>query len=130
MSLNNEMEKNAEIKKIAVINASAPYGNNAGKDALDLALIFGSYEQAISLFFHNDGVWQLINGQQPQVIQQKDYLKTFSAFDLYDIQHVYVAQESLDERGLSVNFHIPNVTVLTQQAFNDELAKHQTIFRF
>lgn len=117
-------------KKIALINSRSPFGDNAGKDALDLALIFGSYEQEVSLFFHGDGVYQLITQQQPALIQQKDYLKTFAAFALYDIEHVYVCEHSLKERRLSSQFHIANVEVLSLSAFNEKLIEHQAIFRF
>jgi tRNA 2-thiouridine synthesizing protein C len=36
---------------LAIINSKAPYSSYFGKDALDVALIFGSYEQKVSLFF-------------------------------------------------------------------------------
>ena len=118
------------MKKVAIINSKAPFTDNSGKDALDLALILGSYEQDISLFFHDDGVWQLHNNQQPELIQQKDYLKTFSAFELYDIENIYVCAASLKERELTSDFHIETVSVLSRQEFNAMLAAHQTIFRF
>ncbi|WP_448248675.1 sulfurtransferase complex subunit TusC [Thalassotalea agariperforans] len=118
------------MKKIAIINSRAPFAENQGKDALDLALILGSYEQAVSLFFHQDGVFQLIENTQLALLKQKDYLKTFAAFELYDIEKVYVCQASLTERGLSNNFHIDNVDVLSQVEFNQALAQHDVIYRF
>ncbi len=39
------------IKSLAILNSKAPYGSSAGKDALDIALVFGSFEQPVSLFF-------------------------------------------------------------------------------
>lgn len=118
------------VKKIGIINSRSPYGDNAGKDALDLALIFGSYEQQISLFFHGDGVYQLITQQSPELIQQKNYLKTFGAFELYDVNHIYVCQQSLKQRQLTNAFHIDNVTILDDEAFKDKLSQQQAIFRF
>lgn len=117
-------------KTLAILNAKAPYANSAGKDALDIALIFGSFEQAVSLFFQGDGVWQLMSGQDGAIISVKDYLKTFAAFEFYDIEDVYVCQTSLEERSLSANFHIEAVQVLNQQAFAQQLASNQTILRF
>ena len=42
-------------KSIAIVNTQAPFSSATGKEALDAALIFGSFEQAISLFFIGDG---------------------------------------------------------------------------
>ncbi|MCW8863691.1 MAG: sulfurtransferase complex subunit TusC [Colwellia sp.] len=117
-------------KSLALLNSKAPYANSAGKDALDIALIFGSFEQTTALFFQGDGVYQLMQGQNGELISVKDYLKTFSAFEFYDIEEVYVCQHSLDERGLKSDLHIDNVQVLKQQDFAKKLATHNTILRF
>ena len=84
----------------------------------------------MSLFFQGDGVWQLIQGQDGSVISIKDYLKTFSAFEFYDIKDVFVCQTSLEERNLPAKFHIEEVQVLNQQQFAQKLTSHQTILRF
>lgn len=117
-------------KLTAILNAKAPYSNAAGKDALDITLIFGSFEQSTSLFFQGDGVWQLIQGQDGNIISVKDYLKTFAAFEFYDIDNIYICQESLIERGLAADFHIEQVQVLAKKEFADKLATHHTILRF
>ncbi len=121
---------NTSLKTLAILNAKAPYASSAGKDALDIALIFGSFEQAVSLFFQGDGVWQLIQGQDGSIISVKDYLKTFGAFEFYDIEDIYVCQASLEARNLPAKFHIEEVQVLNQQAFAQKLTSHQTILRF
>jgi len=120
----------ATLKTLAILNAKAPYSNNSGKDALDIALIFGSFEQPVSLFFQGDGVWQLISKQNGAIISVKDYLKTFSAFEFYDIEDIYACQTSLKERSLSTEFHIEKVQVLSQEDFADKLTSHHNILRF
>jgi len=115
---------------LAILNTTAPFSHSAGKDALDIALIFGSFEQSVSLFFKGDGVWQLVSGQNGSLISIKDYLKTFSAFEFYDIDKVYLCEQSLIERSLANNFHIDNVTVLTKENFASKLSQHQHILRF
>jgi len=117
-------------KLTAILNSKAPYSNMAGKDALDIALIFGSFEQPTSLFFQGDGVWQLIQEQNGTIISVKDYLKTFAAFEFYDLENIYVCQESLLVRGLTDAFHIEQVYVLSRDEFADKLAIHQTVLRF
>jgi tRNA 2-thiouridine synthesizing protein C len=117
-------------KLTAILNSKAPYSNTAGKDALDIALIFGSFEQPTSLFFQGDGVWQLIQGQNGAVISVKDYLKTFAAFEFYDIENIYVCQESLVLRRLTSSFHIEQVQVLAKNEFAEKIAMHHTVLRF
>ena len=117
-------------KSVAILNASAPLSNANAKDSLDIALIFGSYEQAISLYFQGDGVYQLIAKQHPELIQQKDFLKTLAALEFYDIENIYVCHHSLNQRGLPSNFSIENVQVLKQDDFATSLHQHQTILRF
>lgn len=117
-------------KSIAILNSKGPYANSAGKDALDIALIFGSFEQPVSLFFQGDGVWQLMQDQNGSIITVKDYLKTFAAFEFYDIEQVCVCQSSLSERNLPETFHIEGAEILNKQMFASKLASHSIILRF
>ena len=115
---------------LAIINSKAPFSSNYGKDALDVALIFGSFEQKVSLFFQGDGVYQLIANQDASLVSIKDYLKTFSAFEFYDIEDIYVCQQSLVNRQLDEAFHINDVQVLTSVEFGKALNRHQHVLRF
>ena len=115
---------------LAIINSKAPFSSNYGKDALDVALIFGSFEQKVSLFFQGDGVYQLIANQDGSLVSIKDYLKTFSAFEFYDIEDIYVCQQSLINRQLAETFHIDNVNVLASVEFGLALNRHQHVLRF
>ena len=115
---------------LAIINSKAPFSSNHGKEALDVALIFGSFEQKVSLFFQGDGVYQLIANQDGRLVSIKDYLKTFSAFEFYDIEDIFVCQQSLVNRQLDETFHINDVQVLTSIDFGLALNRHQHILRF
>ncbi|NQY33715.1 MAG: sulfurtransferase complex subunit TusC [Alteromonadaceae bacterium] len=119
-----------KTKSLAILNSTAPFSKTNGKDALDIALIFGSYEQPTSLFFQADGVWQLIDNQNPEAIKVKNYLKTFSALEFYDIENIYICRNSLKERKLAENFHIDNVQILNAEDFSEKLSQHQVILRF
>gem|GEM_PF-14957 len=117
------------IKKIAILNAS-PTINEASKEALDAALIYGSFEQPTSLFFQGEGVRQLVTHQQLDVVHVKDYLKTMAALEFYDIDNIYLCKKSLTDRGLAEDFHIDNVQVLSAGAFSEQLHQHDVILRF
>jgi tRNA 2-thiouridine synthesizing protein C len=124
------IENKPRDKTIAIINTQAPFSTAVGKEALDAALIFGSYEQATSLFFLGDGVFQVIGDQNASAIEIKDYLKTFSALEFYDIENIYVCKSSLQERNLSENFHMSNIQVLSNKDFSQRLHQHNVIYRF
>jgi tRNA 2-thiouridine synthesizing protein C len=129
----NEPKNTAIIeptKLLALINSKAPFASTYGKDSLDMALIFGSFEQGVSLFFQGDGVYQLIDKQDSNEISVKDYLKTFAAFEFYDIENIYVCQQSLNERRLSDAFHIENVQLLSAKDFALQITQHKHILRF
>jgi tRNA 2-thiouridine synthesizing protein C len=115
---------------LALVNSKAPFSSCSGKESLDVALIFASFEQNVSLFFQGNGVYQLINNQDSTQISVKDYLKTFSAFEFYDIEDIYICQQSLIERQLSSDFHIDNVQVLSLEDFSQKLLSHQHVLRF
>jgi len=120
-TLPNTSKKVNNEAGLAIINSKAPYSSHYGKDALDVALIFGSYEQKVSLFFQGDGVHQLIAKQDTSLLSIKDYLKTFAAFEFYDIEHVYACQQSLLTRKLEPSFHITDVQVLSTTEFSAAL---------
>jgi len=121
---------NTNTNSVAVLNAHSSFNGSYGKDALDVALIFGSYEQEVSLFFQGEGVRQLVSAQNASLIDAKDYLATFSALEFYDVENIYVCLTSLKQRNLAVDFHINNVNVLAEQEFSEKLRQHRTILRF
>lgn len=118
------------IKTISILNTSAPFGQPNAKDALDVALIMGTYEQITHLFFQGDGVWQLVKNQQAESIQVKDFLKTFAAFEFYDLENIYVCRQSLNSRNLPESFHIDNVQVLDKTDFSTKLTASDLVLRF
>src|SRR5690606_13065 len=84
-------------KRIAVVCRRAPYSGSYPREALDTALAAAAFDQAVSLVFLGDGVWQLLKGQQPE---GKSVEKQLGALPLYDIDRLYAEAESLAQRGL------------------------------
>lgn len=88
-------------KKIALINSQSPFNTPLARESVDLALILGAFDHQVSVFFIQNGVYQLIKGQDPEAIDNKDFLATMKAFELYDIEHIVCCTDSLTERALS-----------------------------
>lgn len=86
-------------KSILVIHTQSALNTLAGKEALDLSLIFGSYEQNVRILFAFEGVTQALAHQNPEAIGQKDYLSTIKLLDIYDIEQLYVCADSIENLG-------------------------------
>ena len=115
---------------IGVINNSSPYANQSGQESLDFALAASNFGQQISLFFVDDGVFQLLAKQSPEAIEHKDYSKTFAALQFYDINAVYVCAESLAQRKLLHSSLSIECEVVDSTRLQSLLACCQNLLRF
>jgi tRNA 2-thiouridine synthesizing protein C len=115
---------------LALINKTAPYGRANGQESIDLALAAGSFGQNVSLFFIEDGVFQLLAKQTPELIEAKNYNKTFAALEFYDIENIYVCADSLATRNLLAEELSIEVRVLTHKQLQKRLNQHQHILSF
>ncbi|MBR9727150.1 sulfurtransferase complex subunit TusC [Shewanella intestini] len=91
------------MKKISILFRHSPYGNAASREGLDLALLSASFEQEVSVIFIGEGLLNLLPNQQPQLSGVKDYIATFKAMPLYDIESVLVCEQSLAQLGIGIN---------------------------
>ena len=91
----------SKTKKILIVNRQPPHGTLAMKEGIDVALINSAFGQSLSVLFLEDGIYQLLKNQNPQSITIKDHAATFSAFELYDINSIYVDDHALKDRALS-----------------------------
>ena len=78
----------------------SPYSSSLAREALDMVLATAAFDQQVQLLFMHEGVLQLQNKQNAQLLQQKNIEKTLQAFALYDIEEVYYCSASLAQRGL------------------------------
>ncbi|MGE3246192.1 MAG: sulfurtransferase complex subunit TusC [Beijerinckiaceae bacterium] len=92
-----------EAKKFLYINRKAPYGSIYALESLEVVLIGAAFEQDVSLAFIDDGVYQLMNGQDTAGIGMKNFSRTYKALGDYEVRKLYVEAESLAERGLTVD---------------------------
>jgi tRNA 2-thiouridine synthesizing protein C len=93
----------SEIKKFMYVNRRAPYGTIYAWESLEVVLIGAAFEQDVSLAFMDDGVYQLVKGQNTTGIGMKNFSPTYSALGDYEVTQIYVEKESLEERGLTLD---------------------------
>jgi tRNA 2-thiouridine synthesizing protein C len=96
------------------VNRKAPYGSVYALEGLEVVLISAAFDQDVSLAFIDDGVYQLVKGQDTKAAGMKNFSPTFRALEGYDIEKLYVERESLQARGLAETDLLVEVKVLGQ----------------
>ncbi|ROS00075.1 tRNA 2-thiouridine synthesizing protein C [Sinobacterium caligoides] len=105
-------------KTLLFILRHSPYQTNLSKEAIDAALAGAVFEQRIQLLFTGEGVWQAVGNQQSEAIASKSIEANLQALSLYDIEDIYIDQDSLSQRGIP-----PQQIALSAKCIDTELAK-------
>ena len=108
-------EENSNIRKIMHVMRHAPHGSIYTYEGLEMILIMAAYEQDLSVAFIGDGVYALKKGQDTEGIGIKGFAKTFPALDGYDVEKLYVDEDSLAERGLGEEDLLVDVEVMSSR---------------
>ncbi len=127
------MEEEAQsgvIKKFLYINRRAPHGTIYAHEALEVVLIGAAFEQDVSMAFLDDGVFQLKKDQNTDQISTKNFSKTFSALEMYDVEKLYVEKESLDERGISADDLAVDVKIISSDEMKQLITDSEVILNF
>lgn len=117
-------------KKIGIVNRSAPHGIANGRESLDLTLALSAFNESLSMFFTGDGVYQLNKGHSPEEILQKHYQPLFKMLDMYDVENIYVCEDSLKQRNLNVDNLLIEVTLLNKQQMQAKFAQQDQLLSF
>jgi tRNA 2-thiouridine synthesizing protein C len=105
------------------LNRRAPYGTIYAWESLEVVLIGAAFDQDVSLAFLDDGVYQLVKGQDTSGVDMKNFSPTYQALGDYDVTKLYVEKESLEERGLTIDDLMP----LTYEDEDDDWAEKDSI---
>ncbi len=92
-----------DVKKFLYVNRKAPYGTIYAQESLEVVLIGAAFDQDVEMAFLDDGVFQLTKNQDTKGVGLKNFSPTFRALGDYEVTKLYVEQESLDERGLTLD---------------------------
>ena len=131
-------------KKFMYVNRKAPYGTIYALEALEVVLISAAFEQEVSLAVLDDGVYQLMQGQNTSGIGMKNFSPTYRALGDYDVKKLYVEKESLDERGLKPEDLMeityededadfaekPSVRIVSRPELTDIMAQQDVLLNF
>lgn len=111
------------VKKFLYVNRKAPYGTIYALESLEVVLISAAFEQDVSLAFLDDGVYQLMKGQDTGGIGMKNFSPAYKALGDYEVTKLYVEKESLEERGLTLD----DLMELTYEDEDDDWAEKPSI---
>ena len=81
----------------------------------------------MSLLFLSDGILQLLNHQQAELLAQKDLRKRLNALAMYDIEDYYVIDQDLIRYQLSVEDLSLACKVITQQQLAALIRQFDTV---
>ena len=127
--MSEEMEGGI-IKKFLYVNRKAPYGTIYALESLEVVLIGAAFEQDVSLAFIDDGVYELIKGQNTKGIDMKNFSPTYRALEGYDIEKLFVEKESLEARGLTEADLLVPVKVVSAREMADLMAESEVVLSF
>ena len=117
------------MKNFLIITRNAPYGTAFGKEALDAVLMASAFVP-VSVLFLDDGVFQLLRGQNATEIAIKDYSPTFAVLEQYGVENIYASETSLSERGLNAQDLVITVRPIPDQQIADLMAKTDVVLNF
>lgn len=105
-------ESSGAVKKFMFVNRRAPHGTVYALEALEVVLISAAFDQDVSMVFLDDGVYELVKGQQTKAIDVKNFSPAYRALEGYDVEKLYVDADSLAARGLTADQLLVPVEVL------------------
>ena len=118
--------------KLAFLFRTAPHGNAISREGLDALLAATAFcdEEDIGVFFIDDGVLNLLDEQNPELLLQKDFIRTFKLLDLYDIEQRFVCVDSLDQYNLQAEQLIISAEKIDSTSLINKLSQAEKVFTF
>ncbi len=117
-------------KNLLILIHHGPYGSQQNAAALDFLLAAGTQQYNASAVFCNDGVFALLQNQQAAKIQATDYSCNWRALPIYELEQLYVLEDSLYERNLTLSDLMIFVKPLSRQQLPDLLKQQDFILRY
>ena len=118
--------------KIAFLFRTSPHGTSISREGLDAILAATAFCEPndIGIFFIDDGVLNLIDNQQPEMIQQKDFIRTFKLLDLYDVEQRFICTASLQKFKLDNRELILSCEKIDRSLLLEKLNQAEKLFTF
>jgi tRNA 2-thiouridine synthesizing protein C len=126
----HEAGTEAVVKKFMFVNRKAPHGTIYALEGLEVVLISAAFDQDVSLAFLDDGVYQLLKGQETKSLGVKNFSPTYRALEGYDVEKLYVERESLEARGIKEEQLLVPVQVVSAREMTDLMEEQDVVIAF
>jgi len=113
---------------ITFITRHAPYGTDAAAACLDMVLAFSVFEQQVNYLFYEDGVFQLLRNQHGETVNSKTLSAGLEALELYGVKNIFVHDESMNKRGLSIGDFVVSVQLLDSKGLQQLVHASKCVF--
>lgn len=120
----------ADDPRLLFVFRHAPYGGASAREALEAVLVAGVQDRGPDVLFLDDGVWQLLAGQDGRPLGTKTHCAMLGALPLYGVERLYIDTASLTVRGVTPAALIPGVTYLDAEEVKALLADSGKILNF
>ena len=125
-----EFDTEGVQKNFMFVNRKAPYGSIYALEALEMVLISAAFEQNAVIAFIDDGVYQIVKGQDAKAAGMKNFSPAFGVIEMEkedadedpDIDMVWrivVERDSMEQRGLTAEDFSIAVEVLDSAELAD-----------
>jgi tRNA 2-thiouridine synthesizing protein C len=126
-------------KRFAYVNRKAPYGTIYALEVLEVIMISAAFEQSAVIAFIDDGVYQILKGQDTEAVGIKNFSRTYGAIamekedieedeDLDIVWRIVAEKESLEQRGLTADDFVIDVEILAADEMSLLLNEQDVVF--
>ena len=112
------------------LTTKSPWTSSNAAACIDMVMTAAIFDQKVKVVFCNDGVYQLLAGQNGDACGMKTLALQVPAMDLYGVEHIYVEKSALQERGLQERDLIQTVTMLSYAQMQTLIAESMAVFVF
>jgi len=118
------------IKKFMYVNRRPPHGTIYAQESLEVVLIGAAFDQDVSVAFVDDGIYQLVKEQETGKAEIKNFSRAYRALEDYDVEKLYVEQESLASRGIGEEDLIVDVEVKSAEELKTLMEEQDILLTF
>lgn len=117
-------------KKLLILMRHAPYGAFYSFEGLQTMLIMSAYELDTGVVFVDDGVYVITKEQDTRALGVKQVAQTFPALPDFEVNRMYIHDESLSKRGLTLDDLVIKPEVIDKSGLAALFEEHATILPF
>lgn len=114
-------------KNLAFLMRRSPYAGSRAMESIEAAMVAAVFDQNVTLIFLDDGVYQLISGQEGAGLGLKSVANALRALPAYDIEQLVVAGEALESRGLDPADLAVSATVARNAEIRELIARQDVV---